>query len=348
MLTRSRRVALAGVEIETPLLVPAISSKAVGPVFVGPKRKGELVPASVIHTETLLYAMDDSLLISAYDIHHGLLASVDSFRDNFGASIYAVPNLLIIDSGWYEKSLETSSGPWTHEVGSTKPFEELDYEDVLRSLDPSLHALITTWDSQGTYDEQIARARQFAADHPVHATDVLLKPQNTRTYHDFKQVAISTVAQLKAVGVVGVAEKDLGDTLVKRLAAITHLRWALDDAGVDAPIHVFGGLDPLTTPLYFACGAEIFDGLSWLRYAYRDGLCLHRESIALLDGRYDQRFAIVTTHAQLNNIEAIMELGRALKVFHHFDGDWEKLRHGDVLRPAYEAVASALGNKHGR
>ncbi len=46
---------------------------------------------------------------------------------------------------------------------------------------------------------------------------------------------------------------------------IAKLRKALDKAGLNIPLHVFGSLDTVTTPLYFLAGADIFDGLTWLR-----------------------------------------------------------------------------------
>ena len=30
--------------------------------------------------------------------------------------------------------------------------------------------------------------------------------------------------------------------------------------------------------------AELFDGLGWLRYTYRDGVAMHRDAAAILDG----------------------------------------------------------------
>ena len=70
--------------------------------------------------------------------------------------------------------------------------------------------------------------------------------------------------------------------------AIYQLRRLLDHAGVESPIHVFGELDPLYTPLYFAAGGEMFDGLGWLRYTYREGVAVHRDATAILDRQIQQ------------------------------------------------------------
>ena len=74
---------------------------------------------------------------------------------------------------------------------------------------------------------------------------------------------------------IGVTEDEIGESMAERLTFLTELRNALEQAGLATPIHVFGGLDPLMTPLYFWAGADVFDGLSWLRYAYGDGQSLY-------------------------------------------------------------------------
>ena len=60
-----------------------------------------------------------------------------------------------------------------------------------------------------------------------------------------------------------------GDSLVKRCSAVVMLRDAMGDAGLDAPIHIFGAINPMEVLTYFFCGADVFDGLNWLRLAFR-------------------------------------------------------------------------------
>ncbi|TYL86102.1 hypothetical protein [Bradyrhizobium cytisi] len=65
-------------------------------------------------------------------------------------------------------------------------------------------------------------------------------------------------------------EKEAGDTFVERLTFVARLRALLDANDVYKPIHVFGGLDPFMAPLYFLAGADVVDGLTWLRMAFSD------------------------------------------------------------------------------
>jgi len=94
---------------------------------------------------------------------------------------------------------------------------------------------------------------------------------------------------LRGFDIVAVTEKELGNTLLQRLRMLKLLRELLDRTKVSAPLHVFGGLDPLLTPLYVACGAEIVDGVGWLRYAYLEDGAHHLETRALLDLDLDSR-----------------------------------------------------------
>lgn len=345
---RSRRIELGGGQVETPLLVPSISSKAVGPIELGQGRKEELVAASRVHTDTFVPGIDEAVLISTYDIHHGLVENSGAFRAGFPGSLYADTRVLFLDSGWYEKSVGPASGQWFHEVGESQPFEKDDFISLIDSLDPEIDAVLVNWDGEGTYLEQIELAQDFFGSRARFSADLLLKPEGKKSYHDFGEISTSTAARLRAFSIVGVTEKELGDTILRRLTTLAQLRKNLDEANVSAPIHVFGGLDPLATPLYFAAGGEIFDGLGWLRYAYRDGMSISREAAPLLDRQYKKRLPVAITHVQLNNLDALAELSVELKVFFHNGCDWTKLRHGELLRPAFEAMESSLGSNNGR
>jgi hypothetical protein len=350
VLARSRWIDLCGNQVETPLLVPAISSKAVAPIPLGQrKKKPMVVVASRVHTETLVPSISEALLVSAFDIYHGFLTSSDAFRVGFAKSLYSNLRTIFIDSGWYEKNVGPSSGQWYHDVGDvTLKFELEDYIKLVESLDPQLKAVLVAWDSSGTYVEQIEVAQAFFAKHERFASSFLLKPEGARLHHDFRNLSTADAARLKFFDVVGVTEKELGDSILSRLTALANLRSRLDEARVAAPIHVFGGLDPLFTPLYFAAGGEIFDSLAWLRYAFRDGMSVSRESVGVLDKSYEKRFPVATGHVQLRNLDALAELSRELKVFFHNRGDWTKLRRGLELKPAFEAMESALGVTDGR
>ena len=97
-------------------------------------------------------------------------------------------------------------------------------------------------------------------------TQTARRDRNTTTLIRYRRKMLRL---LRTFDIVGVTEREIGESIHDRLVNIARLRKSLNAAEVTIPIHVFGGLDPLLTPLYFAAGAEIFDGLGWLRYAYQ-------------------------------------------------------------------------------
>jgi hypothetical protein len=341
-----------GTVVETPLLVPSLSSKGFAPIKVGGRDRD----APDGYTEMFSPALD-ALLISAFDVHHNLILDRELLYADVASSVYANPEILIIDSGWYEAERWSDVGqiyedsrvvqePWTREL----------FESVVDAIDPRIQAVLVNWDLAGvggeqpSYDEQIAGAQAFFSARPHFLSDVVLKPPKTATQHRFADLT-PTLGKLRAFDIIGIAEKDLGNSLLGRLQALAGLREQLDHEGVDKPIHLFGGLDPLYTPLYFAAGAEIFDGLSWLRYAYIDGIAQHRESAILMNKEYTTRLPLATGAVQLANLRALRELREDLNVFADRDGDWSRLRHGELLCEWYETMESSMrkrGRRRGR
>src|SRR5207244_643611 len=103
--------------------------------------------------------------------------------------------------------------------------------------------------------------------------------------------------------------------------------------------------DPLLSPLYFLAGAELFDGLSWLRYAYLDGLSVYGESLAAVRGelthRKNQRRAtmVASNVSYLRDLEIRMR--RFLLVT---DGDFTVFGpNAGRLAEAYGALLTKVG-----
>ena len=347
----SRRVTCRnGIEFETPLLVPGFSSMAMGPLpsqEVGKKPKP--IACSMVHSEVLSGAIDEVLLVSAYDIHYELLTDSKSFSRGFKFSRYAHQKFLMIDSGWYEKMANKSGGLFIDEQEQPLPWEVIDYKKTIDALDPNVKAVVVSFDSTEPYPKQIAKAQDFAGSHPQFAFTILLKPPKPSRFHKFEKLSQEDASNLRVFDIIGVTEKELGDSILTRLVTLARFRSFLDEAEVSAPIHVFGGLDILYTPLLFAAGAEIFDGVGWLRYAYREGLPVHREAGALLDNPVDSRWMRALTTNSFQNLKAIGNLTSELRVFAHNKGDWSKIRHtGDLLRPIHETFEATLERYHGR
>jgi hypothetical protein len=155
------------------------------------------------------------------------------------------------------------------------------------------------------------------------------------------------IQSLKGFAVIGVTEKDLGTTLLERARKIAQLRVALDTAGNAAPIHVWGGLDPVTTPIYFFAGAHIFDGVSWLRYAYTGGVAANRESFPVLEeGTTIGDNAQALRHiVSIRNLRALDHLGNCLKRWLDSGGTSFEMfgdRMGERLSRAYDYMRAEV------
>ena len=194
--------------------------------------------------------------------------------------------------------------PFAVDVGEPRPWEEEDYTAAIDNLDEDVCPIVVSWDHIGPYEEQIQRAQDFFGSRGHLASVLLLKPPAGARFHRFDRLSGEHIANLRAFDIVGVTERELGESILDRLVNIAKLRNLLNAPGVSLPIHIFGGLDPLFTPLYFAAGAEMFDGLGWLRYAYREGVAMHWTAGTLLDKQINKRFV------QAQHSVSLQKLGR--------------------------------------
>src|SRR5690606_31767152 len=86
-----------GASLETPLLVPSFSSKGFSRSSSrGESKNGEYVSGLHRQFEAVGAFITDTVLISAFDVHHGYLPAADKLPN------YA--ELLFLDSGGYEVS----------------------------------------------------------------------------------------------------------------------------------------------------------------------------------------------------------------------------------------------------
>jgi len=266
-----------GASIELPRLIPSFTSKG----FLLKKKTGGDHEAEESEIKEVVDSvgpfLNDSFLISAYDIHY----------QHFGdpSELFRVPEVVLLDSGGYELAIDYDPTVAVRNVYKPKRgFKERQYRKILRTIDPTLPMIIASFDwgyRKLETKAQMEEAQNFFADFRQFSCSLLIKPGGNRRYLDVDEIA-GQVTRLRYFDVVGVTERELANDLLDKLKAVAKLRAAMDRKGVTAPIHIWGGLDPTLTPLYFFAGAEIFDGVSWLRYAYHDGIAIYRDSVALL------------------------------------------------------------------
>jgi hypothetical protein len=132
---------------------------------------------------------------------------------------------------------------------------------------------------------QVERAKAMAPGRDGFMREILLKPETVDQSLLQMHSIIDNVGALASFDVIGVTEKEIGSSIFDRMRNIAALRNALNKTGLETPIHVFGSLDTVTTPMYFLAGADIFDGLTWLRFAFHEGYTVYKQNFGALNCR---------------------------------------------------------------
>jgi len=183
-------------------------------------------------------------------------------------------------------------------------------------------------------------------------TDFIIKPWTPDSQIvDPARMSDADFANLRDFDIIGVTEKELGRDIFDRIKHIARLRKGLDNANINSPIQVWGGLDPIMTPLLFFAGAAIFVGVSWLRYAYRDGIAINREIYGIVSDMG------VTSSRQLNhsyvsfkNLIFLNNLTISLQQWVDFEGknfDMFQPYIKEYLKAAYETMVSKIDSLKG-
>jgi len=243
-----------------PLMIPSFSSK--GNVLIK-QENGCYVSDNYSLLTALSGNLYNSYLLSAYDVYYGLMPQ----------NPYEWPQTeyLFIDSGGYEinQSYETTernkfnyhAEDWTSEK------MEAIYKRVVGSAAfKNTTVVLSTFDCEGGFVDQLERAEALQDLFPNAIVNFLVKIHFT-VQHLVSQITKHS-DRLKRFQVLGFAEKELGQTVQERIYNLILIKRILLLNGWKGCIHLFGGLSPLLSKIYYFAGADIFDGLSWQRERY--------------------------------------------------------------------------------
>jgi len=312
-----------GDELRTPVLVPSFSSR-------------------VSQIDTILRAseqfIDGPLLVSAFDVGNNLISPPFDF---------AGP--VFLDSGGYELTKESDLS----DVGSEPPGDPGDWSlerhrNVLSSWKPATAGAVVSYDHpllRVSIEEQIEQALGLFDSRPDLAAELLIKPEtHDQRFLDVRS-AISHVGKLAPFHAIGITEKEIGNSVLERMLNVARLRSALRNVGLNTPIHVFGSLDTITTLFYFIAGADIFDGLTWLRYAFKDGRTIYRQDYGITDLGISTKAPKVEARCWSNNYQYMKDMELEMQRF-AASQDFNVFKyHGDLLRSAYKKVDAEVSTK---
>lgn len=307
-------------DLRTPMLLPSFSSKG--------------FPNVQKMFRALEETISDEILVSAYDLYHGYLEPPFDFA-----------SLVFLDSGGYEASKDVELS------------ETFDKEHVLHDWSPELHrnviekwncaspTVVVNFDSPKyriSTSEQIARAKAMPMPGGICGRELLIKPESGDARRVHLKNVIPAIKEMTGFVAVGVTEKEIGHSILDRMVNVALLRRALDEHHADMPLHIFGSLDTISTYLYFLAGADIFDGLTWLRYAFCDGDTIYRHSYGALALPLDLSSDIVEGRCWTNNYQHMRTMRiNMLKYLKDENFDHFGKRAG-LIRNAFDSMNALL------
>jgi len=270
-------------------------------------------------------ALSDPILVSAFDMHHNHILSAKR--------IAKIGSLTFIDSGGYEVAQY-------HDFSAVFKFPPYDTQwtepDLITVLDkwPRRYpAVIISFDLRGkSFMKQINAARQLFGRYPDQMRDFLVKPERKNDSYVNVDALLHLVREFNQFDIIGITEKELGDSMLNRMLNIAKLRDALNKIRSTIPIHIFGSLDPLSSCLYFLAGAEIFDGLTWLRYSYSEGKTLYRHNHGVVEYGIFEEDEVVKARSNRDNVYYMKRLQYDMRNFldsrdfEHFGPNAEELK----------------------
>jgi hypothetical protein len=322
MLAKRRSLKLNGEEItRTPLLIPSFSSKGFPDVNNIIKYSSELI--------------EGVTLISAYDIHYNKIEPPFNF-----------PSLIFLDSGGYEASKDTDLSDLGDREHFPKAWTQEMHEAQLASWKPTVPSVLISYDhprERISIREQIERAKAMAPGRDGFLREILLKPEtDTQALLRVSEV-VKHVHGLAEFDAIGVTEKEIGKSIFDRMKNIAVLRRALDKAGLETPIHVFGSLDTVTTPMYFLAGADIFDGLTWLRFAFHEGQTIYKHNYGAIKLGVTTKAHIIDGRCWNDNYRYMIEMEFEMRRYLN-GNDFSAFKyHGDLFRAALQSVIEEIG-----
>lgn len=269
----------SGFELKTPLLITSFSSK--GFRFIEKDSK--------LHSESLAF-----LKATAEDLYETILLSAYDFKYFFPKpeKIPIHAQFTFVDSGGYETLDDYDFSEAYKYPVLIKEWNQDLYKSFLDSWPDRFPAVFVSYDHGNERKipliKQINRAEKLFKNYPSQLHNFLIKPSKKGTGLSTDEV-IDHISLLKSFHIIGLTEKELGDSIMERMKTIQTIRKALDNVNNTAPIHVFGSLDPVTSILYFLAGAEIFDGLTWLRYSFYKGMSIYGHNNDVIKRRIKEK-----------------------------------------------------------
>lgn len=350
----------SGIEIKTPLLIPSFSSKG----FVFPKQKVEYSEYNYFQTKTKLLkennptsgkisevaelikdvsdTLTDSMLVSTYDIYHKHIPIPYENK---------TPDVIFLDSGGYEVGDTFDYSEIIRSTGNPDEWSMEKHTEVLEAWPDYVPAVFVSYDCDfrgKPIAEQIKLAESSLSKFKgKQLRTFLIKPvsKKEKTFQKTLVEICKNIKKLKEFDIIGITEKDLGNSIGLVMKNIAKIRLALDAKKINIPLHIFGSLDPLTSWLYYISGAELFDSLTWLRYGYSKGQAVYYRNHSILSLGINKKEDEIKAQTLEDNLHYLRELQLEMAEF-AVDGNYDKIRfNGKLIKNVSERLHRYLVNR---
>ncbi len=301
--------------LNAPLLIPSFSSTIFG---IENKKERKEIDGVCIYLKEKIKAS----LFSLFDINYKYI-NQDSLE---------FPDLLCLDSGNYEYEKYKKAGfrvKWSYDL----------YIETLKSIKRRKNVILVNYDYYGSIKSQIKKTQKLFNENCI--INFIVKPGKNNYLVNIDDI-LSNIENIAQFNILGISEKELGDSLLDRCKNIIKLRSIINERKISLPLHIFGSLDPLSIILYFICGADMFDGLCWTKNGYYKNLAIYDNNYALLNG-FDEFDSLNTFKIMLiNNLKNLENLQRNLIDF-SINNNWEVFELESEIEKKMKLLLSKAG-----
>lgn len=211
-----------------------------------------------------------SYLLSLYDLTHFIPPDLIDTADK---------RVRFWDSGGYETRQDEDSSAVYHIAPNSSPWEESDYVEAAKRVSWNGYDVLVSYDHD-SQDIVLARQVEQALTLFGKVDGTYLKDLIIHLPDESNPTVLGDALRphVNEFDVLGLIEKEIAPTWGHGVHFIHGMREALSILSPDRyiPIHVFGCLDPKTVIRFIIAGADIFDGLAWMRYVFLSGSALYK------------------------------------------------------------------------
>lgn len=313
----------------TPVLLPSFSSK-------GFPELRQIIRSLEEH-------VTGPVLISAYDFKY----------EKIQKKLPLYPELLFVDSGGYECSKITDFVEYDRNSYKCNEWNEKIYFKTMKEillLKNNIPKVIISYDhprKRIPIDKQIELAeltfKNLSKTKSEFLKELVIKPETNKPNEQYISVEeiIKNTKKMKSFDILGLIEKELGTTLLDSMVKLCKIRENLNKNKIQKLIHILGSLDPISTPLYFMCGADIFDGVTWLRYSFYEGLTIYQQNYWFRNHLDSKSFAS-RLWSFIDNFRYLQKLKLQMQNFQR-SGDFAVFeRNGELFKTIWQTIETRL------